>query len=151
MPQIKLEPLGLSLYLSDRKDQSQASLLPVLQRAKVELAAVCGGKGTCGTCALRVFAGADSLSPMENLEQKTLKNTRKDVACDRLMCQTQLLQEDVVLYLDTPAQKKLLQVLQRLENRISPRNLHNPITGTLLVPSGQKITREALGHLLSEY
>ncbi|MGB0561125.1 MAG: 2Fe-2S iron-sulfur cluster-binding protein [Spirulinaceae cyanobacterium] len=148
MPRIKLEPLGLSIYL---KNQSHASLLPILQRAKVELPAVCGGKGKCSTCALRVFAGANSLSPMGELERETLKKTRKDVKCDRLMCQTQLIQEEVILYLSTSAQKKLLQVLQRLENRISPRNLYNPITGALLVPAGQKITRNALGHLLSEY
>ncbi len=145
MPRIKLEPLGISINVSAKN-----RLWRSLKHAKVELAATCGGQGTCGTCALRVFDGASSLSPMQNLEQVTLKNTRKDISLYRLTCQTSVVGDGVVFYLDNKADKKLAQIFARLKNRLAPLNIYHPITGALLVQEGNLITQEILEKLLSD-
>ncbi len=145
MTRIKLEPLGITINVS-AKDRLWRSL----KHAKVELVATCNGQGTCGTCALRVFDGASSLSPMEPLEQVTLKNTRRDLSLYRLTCQASVLADGVVFYLDNKADKKLAQIFARLKNRLAPRNIYHPITGELLVQEGNLITQEILERLLSE-
>jgi ferredoxin len=146
MTQVKLEPLGIHLTL-----QAQVSLLAALQRAKVDLPAVCSGQGTCGTCALRVVSGDHSLSPMQNLERSTLINTHQDPAHYRLLCQATIVSCDpeVAFYLETKAAKKLVEIFKRLENRIAPQTLCHPITGEEVVAAGQPITRSALERLLS--
>ena len=145
MPRIKLEPLGITINVS-----ATDSLWRSLKHAKVELIATCAGQGTCGTCALRVFEGASNLSPMQNLEQITLKNTRRDLSQYRLTCQTSVLEDGVVFYLDNKADKKLAQIFARLKNHLAPRNIYHPLTGKLLVQEGNMITQEALERLLSK-
>ncbi|BBC23832.1 2Fe-2S iron-sulfur cluster-binding protein [Pseudanabaena sp. ABRG5-3] len=145
MPRIKLEPLGITINVSAKN-----GLWRSLKHAKVELAATCGGQGTCGTCALRVFDGASSLSPMKTLEQVTLKNTRKDISLYRLTCQASVIEDGVVFHLDNKADKKLVQIFARLKNRLAPRNIYHPLTGELLVQEGALITQEILESLLSD-
>ncbi|MBD2188715.1 2Fe-2S iron-sulfur cluster-binding protein [Pseudanabaena mucicola] len=145
MPRIKLEPLGITINVS-----TQNALWRSLKHAKVELVAACGGQGTCGTCALRVFDGAASLSSMQTLEKNTLKNTRRDATFYRLTCQTSVLGDGVVFYLDNKADKKLIQIFERLKNRLAPRAIYHPVTNELLVQEGNLITQEILERLLSD-
>lgn len=145
MPRIKLEPLGIYINVSPKSE-----LWRSLKHAKVELAAICGGQGTCGTCALRIFDGANSLSPMQTLEQITLRNTRKDISLYRLTCQASVIEDGVVFYLDNKTDKKLVQIFERLKNRLAPRNIYHPISGALLVQEGNLITQEILERLLSD-
>lgn len=145
MPRIKLEPLGIYLNVTDKE-----VLLRSLQRGKVDLLAVCKGEGTCGTCALQVFQGGSALSKMESLEQATLKSIRKDPSQYRLTCQTCVLGEGIVFYLDNRAAKKLTQIMDRLKDRLAPRNIYHPTTGELLVKEGGMITQSILEKLLSE-
>jgi ferredoxin len=144
MPQIKLEPLGINLSVSEAEE-----LLLALQRAKVQLDAVCGGQGTCGTCAVQLFEGEVALSPMQSLELTTLKNTRKDPTRYRLSCQTHVIEDGVVFYLSNKATKKLTQIFERLKDRRAPENIIHPLTGELLVEQGGIITQPILEQLLS--
>ena len=146
MPQVILDPLGLTITVESRR-----SLLLSLERAKVDLAAVCGGQGTCGTCVLRVIEGGNLLTPMDDLERSTLMNTHQDPLSCRLTCQAAIVsdQGQITLHLNPRATKKLLEILKRLENRLAPRPLCHPITGQEIVAQGQPITRAALEHLLS--
>ncbi len=146
MPLVKLEPLGLRINVS-----LKSSLWRSLKHAKVDIAATCGGQGTCGTCALRVIEGAEHLSPIQSLERRTLKNTNKDPIIYRLTCQASALESGVVFHLDKNAEKKLTQILGRLKNRLAPRDIHHPVTGDLLVQEGKLITQEILERLLSDF
>ncbi|PZO44621.1 MAG: ferredoxin [Pseudanabaena frigida] len=145
MPCIKLEPLGITINVSAKN-----RLWRSLKHAKVDMPATCGGQGTCGTCALRVFEGGSNLSAMQTLEQVTLKNIRKDLSLYRLTCQASVLKDGVVFYLDNKADKKLAQIFARLKNRLAPRNIYHPLTGELLVQEGKLITQETLERLLSD-
>lgn len=146
MPFVKLEPLGLRINVS-----AKSSLWRSLKHAKVDIAATCGGQGTCGTCALRVVEGAEYLTPIQSLERRTLKNTNKDPFLYRLTCQASALESGVVFHLDKNAEKKLNQILVRLKNRLAPRDIHHPLSGDLLVSEGKLITQEILEKLLSDF
>ena len=146
MPLVKLEPLGICINVS-----AKSSLWRSLKHAKVDIAATCGGQGTCGTCALRVVEGAEHLTPIQSLERRTLKNVNKDATFYRLTCQASAIESGVVFHLDKNAEKKLTQILVRLKNRLAPRDIHHPLTGSLLVQQGKLITQEIIEKLLSDF
>ena len=144
MPTIRVDPLGLSLNVPPTED-----LLKAFQRAKVDLVATCGGQGNCGTCAVQIAQGEKSLTPMRSQERSILENTRKDPTKYRLSCQTCAVEEGVVFHLTAKETKKLTQILDRLKNRIAPRDITHPITRELLVPKNGIITQSILECLLS--
>lgn len=66
------------------------SILEMSRLSDVPHASVCSGRGRCGTCRVRVAAGADRLSPAEDSERATLR--RVGAAPDeRLACQARVL------------------------------------------------------------
>jgi len=52
MPLITFQPSGITLDV-----QAKTTLLDAARRAGVEIDAPCGGKGTCGNCAVRIISG----------------------------------------------------------------------------------------------
>jgi ferredoxin len=62
------------------------SLLNSLLAAGVRVRHDCGGKALCGTCAVRIVAGASGLSPPAPLEAKRLAGTGRPSGF-RLACQ----------------------------------------------------------------
>ena len=70
------------------------SILEVSLLNNVPHAHVCSGRGRCGTCRVRVGAGADRLSAPEALESGTLVRVRAE-SSDRLACQARILGEGV--------------------------------------------------------
>ena len=63
---------------------------------------VCSGRGRCGTCRVRVEAGAVQLSPVEELERNTLERVGA-ARDDRLACQARVLGAGVVVTRLLPA------------------------------------------------
>ena len=91
--------------------ESGSSILNNLRFADVAHASVCGGRGRCTTCRVKIDQGIDNLEPAAELEQLALKriNAAPNV---RLACQarligdvslTQLLPVDASLRLAQPA------------------------------------------------
>jgi adenylate cyclase len=70
------------------------SILEVSRINDVPHAHVCSGRGRCGTCRVRVDAGADLLSAPEGLERDTLARVGAN-AGERLACQAQVLGDGV--------------------------------------------------------
>ena len=62
------------------------SLLNSLLAAGVRIRHDCGGKALCGTCAVRIVAGADGLSPLAPSEAARLEATGRPSGF-RLACQ----------------------------------------------------------------
>lgn len=108
---------------------------------------VCGGKGMCATCHVRVLEGAESLTPMTKREKGTLAMITGAGANSRLACQAKVSGEGVVidvppgLYLDSLAQ------IEALIGRRAEEPLVHPITGAVLVPVGKIITRSTVNAL----
>jgi len=79
---VDFEPVGRRAQAEDGEQ-----LLNVARRAGVGLAAVCGGKGTCGRCVIQLVAGP--ISPPNSVESKFL--TPDQLAAGyRLACQTMI-------------------------------------------------------------
>lgn len=79
---VELEPIGRRVEVS-----AGATLLDAAQAAGVDLVAVCGGIGSCGTCRVRRVSGA--LAPPTLTEEGEL--TREELAAGfRLACQAEV-------------------------------------------------------------
>jgi len=144
MPKIKVEPLGLSLNVTQTE-----GLLKAFKRAKVDLVASCGGQGNCGTCAVKISERGAALTPMQADELSTLQNSRKDPTQYRLSCQTYVLEDGAVFQLNAKESRKLNQILERLKNRRAPHDITHPVTRKLLVKKDGIITQSILECLLS--
>ncbi len=77
---VTFEPLGVSVDVPPG-----ITILEAARRADVGIAATCGGKGTCGTCAVRVLDGAPR--PPSPLETQGLRAAPPSV---RLACLAQV-------------------------------------------------------------
>lgn len=145
MAQICINSLAIHLQTLE-----QETLLASLQRAKVTLEAICGGKGYCGTCLVQILKGSAQLTPITAQEQTTLNNLRKSSQEFRLSCQAYARDgEEIVCHLPPEALGKLQQIFDRLKNRYAPRDIYHPYTGELLVRKGGVVTQAILERLLS--
>lgn len=68
------------------------------QSAGIIIDAICGGKGICGKCIIRVEKGMENLNPLTPLEEK--RNLKKN---QRLACQAQIIRDasDMVVYIQS--------------------------------------------------
>ena len=78
------------------------SVLEVSRLNDIPHAHVCSGRARCGTCRVGVDAGPGQLSPMENLERRTLARVGA-AAGDRLACQARVLGKGVAVTRRLPA------------------------------------------------
>ena len=80
MPRVRFEPMGL-----EAECEPGETLFEVARRLGVPVATACVGNATCGLCRLKVVAGAEHLSPLNDGERKHLGNvyfiTRQRLAC----------------------------------------------------------------------
>ena len=72
------------------------SVLEISVAADVAHAHVCSGRGRCGTCRVQVEQGAQSLSPLNDLEETTLARVHAPPGA-RLACQARVLGAGVVV------------------------------------------------------
>jgi uncharacterized 2Fe-2S/4Fe-4S cluster protein (DUF4445 family) len=77
---VDLEPTGRRAEI-----RTGCSLLDATQSAGIELVALCGGAGTCGTCRVRLVDGASS---PPTLDERATLSAEELAAGDRLACQT---------------------------------------------------------------
>jgi adenylate cyclase len=91
----RLTPVNVS-YDGGLTAQGQRglSILELSRTNDIPHAHVCGARGRCGTCRVHVDAGAQSLSPVNDLERATLARVRVGQISgdgDRLACQARVL------------------------------------------------------------
>lgn len=72
------------------------TILEAAERGGVGIEALCGGNGLCGTCAVQVEEGADSLSPIEPAERQVLDESELEAGY-RLGCQA-VVEEDLSVF-----------------------------------------------------
>ena len=87
---------------------SGATLLESIRAAGIPHASICGGRGRCSTCRVRVVKGLDSLPDAEDLENKALSRHTTSKAV-RLACQIRPSADIEVMAL-VPADVSPLQV-----------------------------------------
>ena len=78
------------------KGRHGLTILEISRLNHIPHAHVCSGRGRCGTCRVRVDAGAAHLSPIHDAERKTLERVGAG-AGERLACQAQVLGEGIAV------------------------------------------------------
>jgi adenylate cyclase len=78
------------------------SVLEISLAGDVAHAHVCSGRGRCGTCRVQVEQGAQSLSPVNDLEETTLARVHAPAGA-RLACQARVFGPGVVVTRLLPA------------------------------------------------
>lgn len=86
MPSITFQPAGITIEVP-----AKTTLLDAARLAGVEIELPCGGKGTCGNCAVRVISGKTSYESLGVLTQEEID--QKFVPA----CQTSIEDSDVVI------------------------------------------------------
>ena len=119
---IEFQPIGIRLVCTE-----PVTLLDAARQAGIQLQSTCGGKGTCGKCALVILE--DNGSPLTRNEQIFRKGgvLQSD---ERLACET-IVQEDTRVFIPTLSLEKT-QILQTegtlkqvaVDSPIHVENLH---------------------------
>jgi uncharacterized 2Fe-2S/4Fe-4S cluster protein (DUF4445 family) len=99
---VTLEPIGSRVLV-----QPKTFILSAIQQAGVEITAVCGGKGSCGTCKVRPISG--NFSPLIKEETEQLHKSELNSGL-RLACRTQIFSDCTI---QIPPES--LATLQRLQ------------------------------------
>ena len=103
---VKILPEGFSVEAEEGE-----TLLEALQRSGVALENVCGGKGICGKCAVKVLSG--ELSEPTRAEQSWQKVLGKEY---RLACQAKIL-SDIVIEIPYASAKRRAKILTETASR----------------------------------
>jgi uncharacterized 2Fe-2S/4Fe-4S cluster protein (DUF4445 family) len=128
---IAFEPIGRRVDV-----QPGTTLLDAARLAGVDLVAVCGGGGTCGTCQVRLVEG--QLSAL-SVDEKDQLSEAERAAGLRLACQAVPLSDARV---DVPPQSLTAPQRTQLEGLEGSLELDPPVTGVHLElgpPSGQDL------------
>ena len=141
---VRLEPIA-----QESSIQTNGNLLSVLLNKDLDVLKECGGRGMCATCHIYVQDGADSLTPINRREQRTLEVISSCKPNSRLACQARVMGEGVVVELPPGMYVNSLQDIEALIGRRAEANLLHPITGAVLVEAGKLITRSMLKQLAS--
>ncbi len=141
MKTLTLEPIGREI------DVRTASLLvtALLRESRGALKQVCGGKGICATCHVRVLVGTEKLSPVLERERRTLTLISGANATSRLACQAQVIGDGVTVQIPPGIYLEKLADVEALIGRRAEEPLFHPISGQVLVPAGKIITRSVVG------
>ncbi|WP_204141555.1 2Fe-2S iron-sulfur cluster-binding protein [Halomicronema sp. CCY15110] len=139
---VRLEPIA-----QESSIQTNGNLLSVLLNKDLDVLKECGGRGMCATCHIYVQDGAESLTPINRREQRTLEVITSCKPNSRLACQARVMGEGVVVELPPGMYVNSLQDIEALIGRRAEANLLHPITGAMLVEEGKLITRSMLKQL----
>jgi uncharacterized 2Fe-2S/4Fe-4S cluster protein (DUF4445 family) len=121
---VDFQPLGRRVQVAEGK-----TLLEAARQAGVGLNAVCGGAGFCGTCRVRVVAGA--VSPPNKSEEKFLDATQLNSGC-RLACQADV-HGDVLV--DVPPESITAPQRAQIEGRERPVEIDPTVRGFDVAPT----------------
>jgi ferredoxin len=139
---VRLEPIA-----QESSIQTNGNLLSVLLNKDLDVLKECGGRGMCATCHIYVQDGAESLTPINRREQRTLEVITSCKPNSRLACQARVMGEGVVVELPPGMYVNSLQDIEALIGRRAEASLLHPITGAVLVEEGELITRSMLKQL----
>ena len=145
MKTIRLEPIGREIDVRT----STTLVAALLAEGKGRVQTVCGGKGICATCHVRVLTGGDKLSPVREREKKTLKMLSGVTVDSRLACQAHVMGNGVTVDIPGGIYLESIADLESLVGRRAEQPLFHPLDGRVLVPQGKIITRSVVNAMRS--
>jgi len=140
MKQFRIDPIGQVVDVRT----ATTVVAALLERSRGKVKQVCGGKGLCATCHVKVDAGMASLTPITAREKQTLSIISGADATSRLACQAKVIGPGVVVNLPDGIYLSSLADVEALVGRRTEADLLHPVSGAVLVPSGKIITRSVV-------
>ncbi len=140
MKNLRIEPLGTEIDVKTLTNVAQA----LIERGNNRVKKVCGGKGICATCHIKVLEGADALSTLNDRERATLARITGATADSRLGCQAEIRFDGCIVEVPSGIYLESLADLESLIGRRAETPLYHPVTSATLVPSGKIITRSVV-------
>jgi ferredoxin len=131
------------IELEDRTVESDVGelLLDVLERERVNVKKICGGRGLCATCHVYASGNPKGLSPPTDRERMTLSILTGAREESRLACQCKIQGDGVKL---TFPDGLYIESFQDLEEQVGKRTkspILHPRTGQVLVEANKIIMR----------
>lgn len=139
---VKLEPLNQETVINTNEN-----LLSVLLRNDLNVLQECGARGMCSTCHVYIKEGAESLSPLNKREKRTLEVITTCKTNSRLACQARVLGEGVVVEIPSGMYLSAIDNIEELIGRRAQQDILHPISGAVLVEQGKLITRSMITQL----
>jgi len=143
--QITLEPLHQKV-LVDAGD----SLLSAINKNKLNVPFLCGGKGLCATCHVFIAKGMELLSPRTPQESATLSAITGCTPESRLACQTLIHGDDIIVKVPEGMYVGSMAEIEALIGRRAGVSLLHPKTGEVLIEKGKLILRSTLNQLAKD-
>ncbi len=129
--------------------QTRQRLLDALLSKRVPVKMLCGGRGLCATCHVRVVNGAEQLTPKTPRETLTLSVLSGAGAESRLACQSHVLGEGVQIELPGGLYVESFGQLEALIGRRTTEPVLHPVSGRVLILEGKIVTRSVVNQLQS--
>jgi ferredoxin len=143
MKSFRIEPIGRDLDVATASTVVNA----LLANGNGRVRQVCGGKGLCATCHVKVRSGGEALSPLNARERSTLSMLTGADGSSRLACQAKVMAEGAVVEVPSGIYLESLADADSLVGRRAEEDLRHPVTGQILVPMGKLITRSIVNQL----
>jgi len=131
------------IELEDQTVESEVgeALIDVLERSRVNVKKICGGRGLCATCHVYVSGNPKGLSPPTDRERMTLSiltGARED---SRLACQCKVQEDGVKLAFPDGLYVESFQDLEAQVGKRTKSPILHPSTGQVLVEANKIIMR----------
>lgn len=140
MKQLRIEPLGTEVDVKTATPIVAALIRQTGNKVKM----VCGGKGLCATCHVKVLANGNALSTLTQREKDTLSRMTGADADSRLACQARVRADGCSVEVPMGIYLESLADLEALIGRRAEEPVFHPLTSSILIPEGKIITRSII-------
>lgn len=136
MKDILLQPINQLVAVA-----TNTRVLDTLLAQQCPVMMACGGQGICATCHVYVAGGADSLTPMNEREQRTLALITGAQPSSRLSCQCRVIGEGVEILLPEGLYVQSFNDLESYIGKRTKQPILHPKDGRILIQKDKIITR----------
>ena len=136
MKDVLLQPINQRVAVA-----TNTRVLDTLLAQQCPVMMACGGQGICATCHVYVTGGAESLTPMNDRERKTLALITGAQPSSRLSCQCRVMGEGVEILLPEGLYVQSFNDLESLIGKRTKVPILHPKDGRILIQKDKIITR----------
>lgn len=142
MKDVLLKPINQLVAVA-----TNTRVLDTLLAQQCPVMMACGGQGICATCHVYVTNGAESLTPMNDRESRTLALITGAQPNSRLSCQCNVIGEGVEILLPEGLYVQSFNDLESLIGKRTKQPILHPKDGRILIQKDKIITRSYIMQL----
>lgn len=136
MKEVSLQPIDEKVAVA-----TNTRLLDTLLAEQCPVMMACGGQGICATCHVYISSGMESLTPLNDREDKTLSLITGAKENSRLSCQCKVIGEGVEVLLPDGLYVESFNDLESLIGKRTKVPILHPKDGRILIQKDKIITR----------